>query len=566
MRVGEVMGAQAGWRRVVLHGLFSIFLFVSGAGAGVSAEDFSSHAYALYPTDAALEKISPLHRISLQELTDQTRISQAVTTALAAANTMPVGHRAFLNFDLDFLQIAKTADLLTDANGKPLLVSMGDGSNLPDHGIWLDKGLAAVAARVSEFFRQYKVAGGAADFVSLDYRALALNADDIKAAGEASGDLAAYLLAIQTDTRFAAVQTQLGFSDLISMYAGDAQAVQRQQIWNAVMKARMAGYLNQAFYTPLQAQFKSAQVVARDQAYYSSSVPIPGENTKANASVGTGQSKTLSGQMPDAGLSINQTTYAASAFNAFRYEINRLRGSALANARPLYPYLAGKGQAAVTQGYTALLAGSDLYQEMLLHAGLTGARKFVYWNGTNSATDDALVNKVFREFDQQVGTTAALSRLVDNGVDWAQPFVLSPATTANGKVWRFTPKLAAGADVTSVTESVYPAKFALEGGLHVTVPGARLQTVEGAVSSQGAWLREEASAELLACLPPMAGQSCVAYYKGTDISTQPGLIVEQPAGVDDSGNNSPLFVKNWTSGGRMQALERMDLRRNTLLR
>jgi len=312
------MGAQAVWQRVVLSGLLSVFLFISSVGAGVAAENFSSHAYALYPTDAALGKISPLHRISLQQLTDQTSVSQAVTAALDATNTMPLGHRAFLNFDLDFLQIAKTADLLTDAKGNPLLVTVEDGSNLPDHGIWMDKGVTAVAARVSEFFRQYKLAGGTVDFVSLDYRALALNADDIKAAGEALGDLAAYLLAIQTDTRFAAIKTSLGFADLISMYAGDTQATQRQQTWNAVMKARMAAYLNQAFYTPLQAQFKTAQVVARDQAYYSGSVVIPGENTKASAAIGTGQSKTLSGQMPNAGLAINQTTYAANAFNAFR--------------------------------------------------------------------------------------------------------------------------------------------------------------------------------------------------------------------------------------------------------
>lgn len=544
------MGVQALWQRVILNGLFSILLFLGSAGAGVSAEDFASHAYALYPADPALGKISPLHRISLQQLTDQASISQAVSAAFAAASAMPVGHRAFLNLDLDFLQIAKSANLLTDVNGKPLVVLAGDGSNLPDQGIWMDKGVTAVAARVGEFFRQYKLAGGAADFVSLDYRALALDADDIKAAGDASGDLAAYLLAIQNDTRFAAIQTQLGFSDLMSMYAGDAQAAQRQLVWNAVMKARMASYLNQAFYIPLQAQFRSVQVVAREKAYYSSSVAIPGESTKANGVVGTGQSKTLSGQMPDAGLLINQATYAPSAFNAFRYEINRLRGSALASAsRPLYPYMGGKSQAAATPGYTALLADSDLYQEMLIHAGLTGARKFVYWNGTNSATDNALVNKVFTEFDQQVGTTAALGRLADNGVDWAQPFVLTPATTANGKVWRFTPKLATGADAASVTESAYPAKFALDGGLHVTVPGARIQTVDGAVSAQGVWLREEASAARLSCPQPALGQSCVAYYQGADVSTQPALMLEQPAGVDDSGISSPLFVKNWTSGG-----------------
>ena len=102
------MGSQTVWRRVALHGLFSVFLSINGIAASLAAEDFASHAYALYPTDSTLDKISPLYRIALQQLTNQASISQAVTTALAATKTMPVGHKAFLSLDLDFLQIAKT--------------------------------------------------------------------------------------------------------------------------------------------------------------------------------------------------------------------------------------------------------------------------------------------------------------------------------------------------------------------------------------------------------------------------------------------------------------------------
>ena len=552
---------QATWQRIVLNGLFSTFLFFSSAISGVSAEDFASHAYSLYPVDASLEKISPLYRISLQQLTDQTSINQAASTALAATRVMPVGHRAFLNLDLDFLQIAKSANLVTDANAKPLVVVTAEGTNLPDHGIWLDNGITAVSARVDAFFKQYKALGGLADFVSLDYRALAFTAEDIKAAGEASGDLAAYLQAIQNDPRFTkdtpasatspaftAVQTQLGFSDLSSMYTGDAQALQRQQTWNAVMKARMAAYLNLAFYTPLRTSFSAAQVVARDQAYYSSALPIPGENSKAGAAFGTGQSKSLTGQMPEAGFTINQKAYAANAFNALRYEVNRLRSTALTSARPLYPYLTGKSQAALATGYAPLLANSDLYQEMLIHAGLTGARKFVYVNGSSSTGDDALVNNVFREFDQQVGTTAVLTRLADNNVDWEQPFILTPATTGNGKLWRFTPDLASG-DINSITESVFPAKFALNGGVHVTIPNARVQTVANSVAPNGVWLKEEANTNILACSQPAAGQACIAYYKTADVTTQPALLLEQPVSVDDTGSSTSLFVKNWSAGG-----------------
>lgn len=535
-------------QRIILNGLFSLFLFFSSMSSGMSAEVLGIHAYSLYPVDASLEKISPFYRLSLQQLRDASSITLAANNALAAAQAMPIGHRAFLNLDLDFLQIAQSATVLTDANGKALTVMTAEGLNLPDHGIWLDNGIAAVATRFGDFLKQYKALGGVVDFVSLDYRALALTADDIKAAGEASGDLAAYLQAIQADSRFVAVQSQLGFSDLGSMYTGDAQATQRQQTWNAVMKARMAGYLNQAFYTPLRTHFGAAQVSARDYAYYSSSIPIPGEDIKASAAVGSGQSKTLTGQLPDEGLSINQKPYAATPFNALRYEVNRLRGTALTSARPLHPYLAGKSQTASATGYAALLAESDLYQEMLLHAGLVGARQFVYVNGSNATADDALVNNVFREFDAQAGT-AALTRLADAGVDWAQPFVLTPAATTGGRVWRFTPELTGGADINTLVETAYPAAFALDGGLKVTVPGARVQTVAAPVSTQGLWLKEEAGAGILACPQPVAGQACVAYYKGTDTTAQPALLLEQPATLDDTGSATTLFAKNWGGAG-----------------
>ena len=535
-------------QRIILNGFLPIFLFFSSVTSGMTAEVYNTHAYSWYPVDTSLEKISPLYRISLQQLSTPSSISLAASNTLVVAKTMPIGHRAFLNLDLDFLQIAKSAQLVTDANGKPLVVMTAAGLSLPDHGIWLDNGITAVANRVGEFFKQYRALGGVVDFVSLDYRALALTANDIKAAGEASGDLATYLLAIQNDKRFAPIQSQLGFADLRSMYAGDAQAIQRQQTWNAVMKARMAGYLNQAFYSPLRTYFGSAQVVARDQAYYSSSIPIPGENYKAGAAFGTGQSKTLTGQMPASGLNINQTIYAANSFNAFRYEVNRLRSTSLTSERPLYPYLTGKSQTALADGYAALLAESDLYQEMLLHAGLTGARKFVYVNGDNSAGDDVLVNKVFREFDVQTGETT-LTRLADNGVDWTQPFVLSPASNSAGKVWRFTPELAAETNISTLVESTYPAKFSLSNGLKITVPGARVQNVADPVSAQGLWLKQEAGAEILACPQPVAGQSCVAYYQGTDTTVQPALMLEQPAVLDDTGSATTLFAKNWSTGG-----------------
>ena len=545
------MAIQTSWRKIVLNSLFSLFLFMTCVSAQVSAEDFSSHAYALYPTASTLDRISPLQRISLQDLTTQAAYTQAVNEALAATRSMPTGHKALLNLDLDFLQIAQSTSLYTDAQGKPLVVNTVDNSTLPDHGIWLDKAVTVVAARVAEFFRQYKAAGGTVDFVSLDYRGLALTANDIKAAGEASGNLSSYLQAIQADSRFASIQSNVGFSDLSTMYAGDAQALQRQQTWNAVMQARVATYLHQAFYTPLQTHFRSVQVSEREQAYYSNAFPgaIPGENTKASTMVGTGQNKQLTGILPSTGIVVNNKTYAATPFNALRYEVNRVRSSAIAVNKPIYPTVFSKTQIPASTGYTTLLANNDLYQEMLLHAALTGSRKYIYLNTQTASTDDALLNNTLTEFDQQVGTSTVLTRLADNGADWDQPYILTAALSGTSKVWRFTPELTANKTLSATLLNAYPAQFALNNSVKLTIPNAKVQTLAKPISSQGFWLKEEVSSNIVKCAAPLVNQSCTTYYPSSDLTQQAALIAEQPAIFNDTGTLSPLFVKNWGYGG-----------------
>ncbi|MEN9434553.1 MAG: hypothetical protein RLZZ422_2142 [Pseudomonadota bacterium] len=517
----------------------------------VLAADYSSHAYSTYPSSASLTKVTPIHRLTLQSLSSPTAISQAVTEALTATRSMPIGYKALINLDLDFLQIAKATNsaALTDVQSKPIQVTTSTGLPLPDHGIWLDNGVAAVAARTSEFFRQYKAAGGTVDLITLDYRGLALTAADIKAAGEATGNLASYLTAIQTDTRFATLQSTLGFSDLITMYATDTQAAQRQQVWNAVMKARIATYLNQAFYTPVRTYFPAAQVSGRDYAYYSGLFTVPTEHNKASSLVGTHQSKFISGLVPSSGIVINETTYPATAFNALRYELNRMRNSALASNRALHPYVSPKSQTMAPSGYSALLKSTDLYQEMLLHSGLLGARYFIYFNTATSATDDLLLDQVLSELDQQVGTTTALTRLADNGIDWSQPYILTQANTTQGRVWRFTPSLDTGKTVSSTIANSFPAQFNLAGNIKVTVPSARIQTMSTPVSTQGVWLREDSSAAIVNCAQPTINQSCIAYYPNNNFTAQPALMVEQPISFNDTGTTTPLLVKNWGYGG-----------------
>ena len=548
----RVLCANGGFRRVVFNGLFSCALFLTSANASPTEANFpGSHAFSVRSPFATLDKVTPLHVVHLQELNDAAGVNAAVQAALNATSLMPQGKRVMLNVDLDFMAIAGSSVTVTDADDNAAQVMTADGSLLPDRGIWLEQGASIVRQRVSDFFTIYRQAGGEVDFVMLDYQGLSLSADELKTLAEASGSVAEYLAGVEADARFADLQAQLGFADLLSMYAGDEQASQRQQQWNAVMKQRMAGYLQQAFYQPLALSFPQAQVSARDFYQQTTDFSIPDSDfgNTTGALAGNAQGLSISGALPVDGLQIDGKPYAATAFNAFRYETNRLRAMALSSGEPLFPLLAGKNQPDASAGMSALLTGSDLYQEMVIHAALSGARQFVYQNQNAPAAEESLLDKTLQAVDQHLGVAAATPS-ADNLVDWQQPFVLSAASGETGKVWRFTPQLDDYTAIDSVPRQQQPAIFKV-GDVRVTVPAARMETLDGSVSTQGFWLTESADTSVMGCaLPVASGQECVAYYAGDVSSVQASLILEKAAPVlDSAGVASILFTKNWKSGG-----------------
>jgi cytochrome c553/chitodextrinase len=538
-------------RRIIFNGLFSIALFLTSANANPVVVQPDSHAFAVREPSSVLDKITPLHAIHLQALDSTASLGKAVQAALDATTLMPPGRRAILNVDLDFLAIANAGVATTSADSKTMQVMTANGSLLPEHGIWLEQGVATVRQRVSDFFRLYRQAGGELDLVALDYRGLSLTAADLQAVAEASGSLPDYLAAIEADPRFAEVKAQLGFGNLLSLYAGDTRAAKRQQRWNAVMKQRMAAYLQQAFYQPLAAVFPQVQVTARDYYRQTADFSVPGNafEQTSGALAGNAQGRHLSGVLPAGGLQIAGKAYAPTAFNAFRYETNRVRGMVLSAPEAVFPTLNAKNQPETTPGMAALLQGSDLYQEMVIHAALAGARQFVYQNQNAPADDETLLDNTLKEVDQYLGATV-MTPAIDNLVDWQQPFVLSGATGAKGKVWRFTPRLDAYTSIASTISQQQPAVFHV-GGMQITVPGAKVEAPATAVSGQGLWLTGYNNTGVAGCPLPLAeNRECVAYYSGDSVSGQAALFVEKTAqALDTTSAVSIMFARDWKSGG-----------------
>jgi cytochrome c553 len=540
-------------QRFIFNGLFSTSLFLVSANAQ-PAMDVGSHAYAFRTPFDNLNHITPLHALRLQDMDTTAHVQEAVQAALTATNLMPDGQHALLNLDLDFLAIAKAQATAVDADGKPVQIMTADGSLLPDQGIWLDQGIAAVQQRVRDFFTLYRQAGGKVDMVALEYSGLSLTADELHKAAEASGSVADYLAAIEADPRFAEIQMQLGFTDLASLYAGDAQATKRQQRWNALMKQRVAAYLKQAFHQPLAAIFPQAQVTARDYYRQAADFKVPNSDfaNTTGANAGNAQGQSLSGTLPATGLTVAGKTYPPNAFNAFRYETNRLRGAALSSQTPVFPTLTAKSQAEADADSKALLTNSDLYQEMVLHAGLAGARQFIYQNQHATAAEETQLDNTLAELDHYVGK-AKFAAQIDNLVDWQQPFVLSSAIGDKGKVWRFTPRLDADTTLASTIRQVQPATFQVDG-TQITLPNTKVVTdATASISQQGVWATavDASEATVAGCATTLAvGQECTAYYAGDQVAPQANLLLEKAAPtLTYQAEPTVLFAHDWKSGG-----------------
>jgi hypothetical protein len=526
-------------QRIVYNGLFSFFLFAASSQATpvpnhpillTLPQVGGSHAFSRQPPAIPLQKINAYSRINLQDLSTDEAIDLAVSNTLVATQLMPQGKKAMLNLDLDFLRIAQSSVIVSD-DEKPLIVDTDAGKSLPDQGIWLDQGIDIVKQRVTNFFQKYHDAGGELDVVSLNYSGLKLSAAEIKITGEQTGSLNDYLQAIEDDARFTAIASTLGFSDLHAMYDNSTQATSKQTQWDAVMKDRIAAYLNSAFYQPIASHFPIARLSANN--YYT--------NTNEKI-VGTHQSRTLSTDASNTNIIVNKQTYTLDNFNIFRREINQLRHMALASNTAIHPEFLSK-----TQPENNRLAQSDLYQEMVLHTGLLGVRDFLFNNNNGSATDNQLLNDTLIELDQQLGTTAYQS-VIDAPIDWQYSYVLSSAEQGDQRIWRFTPKTTAGESAENSIINYSPAQFLIDNKT-LTFPNSDAQSLNNAVSNAGIWVTQKKQLNTTntnGCDQPKQGKSCTEYFANNTLTDSPTLFIETATNSrEELATGITLFNNDW---------------------
>jgi hypothetical protein len=413
--------------------------------------------------------------------------------ALHATDAMPEGHRVLFLWDFARAIDQHPEDCCRDQAGNLTAT----------RGVWWDRAAEQAAESVDDWFSRYRESGGRVDTVVLDWEANFSN----WALGE---DVARYR-AIEGDSRFESIAKELGFRDLElvrNWRSGDSY-----QKWNALMDRRQAEYFNTAIFEPIRRHFPDARFSNYGYGYCAPDHVCPDRNGYEHsrfgigAHVGTHQSIPAYGwlgnlrkfhvQADGFELYGNGPEYGASPFAAFRLSVNQVRSARLSSAVPLMPWISHKRFA------ESWLRESDLYQELILHCGLTAPDALLLWNPRRrseqenadhhtSPEQDQLLSDCLVELNDTMGD-GPRETLVAQLAGWGADHVLTGMRCGRRNIWRFTPLLTTDGSADSMIVREHPPKFQT-AEWEITFADGSIHRPEHPVSNHGIWIIVSADA------------------------------------------------------------------------
>jgi len=407
---------------------------------------------------------------------------------IPVTRSQPQGRRVMSDSILHRGISSDSGDRCVDSSGNPTKY----------RSIWWDHGVEKVRDRYDAFFKAYKEAGGELDVYLVDFEGGITN-------WHLKNDPEHYA-AIQNDPRFAEIAKTLGFSDLgtVAKYQGSQNYLK----WNALMRERRVEYMRRAIYEPIRKYFPEVKMSNYCDYYTSPSIPLPERNGHLDylfgkgGHLGTHQSLELYGRdgMINKKKLDGVNVYEATPFNLFRYDLNKMRSAVASSEVPLQPWISHKGFA------ESHFKDNDYYQEVVLHAGLTGADDFLLWNprpwkgGQNpeewgSEEQDRIVSNLLKQLSGVVSASAPDRKtLTKSQIPWNTDYVLSGINAGKRSIWRFTPKLEKGESASRFLIQSSPATFQV-GKTKVVIPGGKVLKPEPVLSSAGFWIKAPLNAE-----------------------------------------------------------------------
>ena len=276
--------------------------------------------------------------------------------------------------------------------------------------------------------------------------------------------------------------------------------------WNALMQQRTAAYVNSAAYKHIARSFPEIQVSNWDCHYNRDPFVCPDRNGyeysrfSEGLHVGTHQAGNLYASVGHLRLYrfvkgrprlVDQDLrFGHGPFQGFLFSVNRVRSMVLSSDVPVHPWIAHKAYE------SSDVRESDLYQELIFHAALSGPDRFVFWNPVHRRTpappatvtndfQDGIVNDCLAQLTELAGAPDRRT-LVHQLADWNADFVLSGMAVGGRSVWRFTPKLKKNEKRDNFLVARSPAKFRTRYA-EIEIAGAVTQPRK-VLSGDGYWI------------------------------------------------------------------------------
>ena len=449
-------------------------------------------------------------------------LNTSVNNAIANMARMPEGRRFFDSLASEAQHRAIAGDPLDkckaiDAEGVEFLTSY----NCP----WWDVGAAKTKEYFEDFADAFEAAGGAMDFLILDTER---HFNNWSIPSDAHAD------AIENDPRFGTLRNELASSYSFhvtptdfhlrdSIVSGDnppngpawgpfatpqPEAADNYLKWNDWNDDLTADYIEDSIYQPLKSKFSSLKGSDYQYRNHSQSNSVPDINGHRvsehgnGAIVGTHQSASLYGALGNITtrdyLSPSGEIYPGTPFNAFRYDQNQMRAMRLSSGAPLTPWFAARSWGG-DNAYHVYINNSDYYEESVLHAAMVSDEDdlFILW-GIGSSSDDQAFNNALTEFNIAAGYNNR-QPLTNDLADWEDDFIYTGTRVGGYKVWRFTPDMNSGQNISSfITSDGNPdgsetVTFDVSGDI-VSFPNAFIYTPSNPVSDFGAWVIQTGTA------------------------------------------------------------------------
>jgi len=445
-------------------------------------------------------------------------------------NNQPEGHHALLvraysyNDELAWnpLDCIEHTGYGVEQNGCAGYLDIDNQWN-PFKSIWRENGVLDVTRKFTQFFNYFYNNNAQVDLVVLDTEE-GLGRWNI-ATDPNNPDHVAHWNAIEHDARFDFEIRQqldaLGFlppgtaslvNTVLNYYqnAIPPQAYYNVLVWNALMAERVANYVDQSTCAVVSQFYPSVTCSDYNNYYWSQQYPVPERNGHiqrfgTGRHVGTHQTQQVYASINGVrnsdmdGDGIRDSWFRPTPYNAFRLKLNAVRALMKSSNVPFQPWVAPRswsGDAA----FTYQIKNTDLWQELILHLKMLGAKEVLYWNARESSdgSDAQYLSATLKEFDDM----ANFDQTTFNGVDkfiwddehlWHQDYTYTSVDVANRQLMRFTPLLTSeDTNADEAIEIINSDKIVyLVGDLmtsRVVVEDAQIVTRANPVSQQGHWL------------------------------------------------------------------------------